>query len=603
MFEKAQLVLNKVYGFSEFRGLQENIIRSVLDGKDTLVLMPTGGGKSLCYQIPSVIMPGLGVVISPLISLMQDQVYALTQNGIRAAYLNSSLSEKEAGAVKRAVASGELDLLYVAPERALMDGFKELISNTSVALFAIDEAHCVSQWGHDFRPEYLQLRKLIEQFPDVPRMALTATADEPTRKEIISKLNLRITEKEKFVSSFDRPNICYAVEIKDNAKKQLLNFIRTRHADQSGIVYCLSRKKVDQTALWLEEEGFRAIPYHAGLSPKVREENQEIFALEEGVIVVATIAFGMGIDKSNVRFVAHMDLPSSVEAYYQETGRAGRDGLPADAWMVYGLSDVVSRRQMIEASRSNNERKKIENTKLTSLLGYAETISCRRKVLLNYFSEETKESCGNCDNCLSPVDSIEGKEIAQKALSCVFKTGQRFGAAYLTDVLRGEQNERIENFGHTRISTYGIGADLSKQEWSSVFRQLVASGYLGVDIEGYGGLFLTEESQEVLRGNVEVRFRKDPIPVKIKKEKSKKDPKDYQLQEGAEGLFNELREKRLELAKAQNLPPYVIFHDTTLRELANQKPQSLTDMRTISGIGEQKLAKYGEQFLKIIQNN
>jgi ATP-dependent DNA helicase RecQ len=603
MFEKAQLILNKVYGFSEFRGLQENIIRSVLDGKDTLVLMPTGGGKSLCYQIPSVVKPGLGVIISPLISLMKDQVYALTQNGIRAAYLNSSLSEKEAGSVKRAVASGELDLLYVAPERALMDGFKELISNASVSLFAIDEAHCVSQWGHDFRPEYLQLRKLIEQFPDVPRMALTATADEPTRKEIISKLNLRITEKEKFVSSFDRPNICYAVEIKDNAKKQLLNFIRTKHADQSGIVYCLSRKKVDQTASWLEEEGFRAIPYHAGLTPKVREENQEIFALEEGVIVVATIAFGMGIDKSNVRFVAHMDLPSSVEAYYQETGRAGRDGLPADAWMVYGLSDVVSRRQMIETSRSNNERKKIENTKLTSLLGYAETISCRRKVLLNYFSEETKESCGNCDNCLSPVDSIEGKEIAQKALSCVFKTGQRFGAAYLTDVLRGETNDRIENFGHTRISTYGIGSDLSKQEWSSVFRQLVASGYLGVDIEGYGGLFLTEESQEVLRGNVEVRLRKDPIPVKIKKEKKKKDYKDYQLKVGSESLFEELRKKRLELAKAQNLPPYVIFHDTTLRELANIKPQSLADMRSITGIGEQKLSRYGEQFLKIIQGN
>jgi ATP-dependent DNA helicase RecQ len=599
MLSSSKEVLEKVFGYTAFRKDQETIIEHVIAGHDSVVLMPTGGGKSLCYQIPALVRPGVAVVVSPLISLMRDQVQALLQYGVKAAYLNSSLGAHEQADVITQLRKGELDLIYVAPERLVLDSFMCLLSTLDVSLVAIDEAHCVSQWGHDFRPDYLRLSELAEHLPDVPRIALTATADEPTRLDIFERLSLNNARL--FCSGFDRPNIRYQVTLKNNAKNQLLNFINENYKGESGIVYCLSRKKVEQTAAWLNKEGFNAVPYHAGLTSEQRQQHQDIFIRDEGVIVVATVAFGMGIDKPNVRFVAHLDLPKSLEAYYQETGRAGRDGLPATAWMVYGLGDVVSIRQMLDSSDAGEKQKLIEQRKLNAILGYCETASCRRGVLLGYFGDSLEEACGNCDTCLEPVESWEGTKAAQQALSCVFRTGQRFGASYLVDVLLGCTTERIERFEHDKISTYGIGVEHSRSQWLSIFRQMVAMGLLSVDMSGYGGLQLTEESREVLAGKQPVTFRKDPQKAKSVRRKSSGRVLDGDIDKYRDDpVFEALRTKRLEIATEQAVPPYVIFHDKTLLLMVKEKPKSLESMSEISGVGESKLKRYGEAFIRVI---
>ncbi len=592
-------VLERTFGYAEFRGQQEEIIRHMVDGGDCLVLMPTGGGKSLCYQIPGILREGTGVVVSPLIALMRDQVEALRQLGVRAACLNSSLSYREVLDAEAAVRAGRLDLLYVAPERLLGERTLGLLADARLSLFAIDEAHCVSQWGHDFRPEYLQLSVLGEQFPGVPRIALTATADELTRREIVARLGLGGSPV--FVSGFDRPNIRYSVVPKNNARAQFRRFLGQNHRGDAGIVYCLSRKKVDGTAEWLQGEGVNALPYHAGLGAAERRRNQDRFQREEGVVMVATIAFGMGIDKSNVRFVAHLDLPKSIEAYYQETGRAGRDGLPASAWMVYGLQEVVTLRNMVEGSEAGEARKRLEVRKLDAMLGYCELTTCRRQTLLAYFGETMPEPCGNCDNCLTPVETWNATEASQKAMSCVSRTGQRFGAAYLTDVLRGRETDRVKSFGHDGIPTFGVGADLSAYEWRSVFRQLIARGLLRVDMEGYGSIRLTDESWPVLRGEVSVDMRRDARPprsTRKRKPREERPPPDPETWD--EGLWEALRAHRLELARAQGVPPYVIFHDATLREMIELRPRTLDDLAGVTGVGETKLERYGEDFLAVI---
>ena len=592
-------VLHRVFGYPDFLGQQEAVIEHTVSGGDSLVLMPTGGGKSLCYQIPAIVRDGVGVVVSPLIALMRDQVEALRQTGVRAACLNSTLSYQEVLEVEAAVKNGSLDLLYVAPERLFGDRTLELLQRTRLALFAIDEAHCVSQWGHDFRPEYLQLSALCEHFPDVPRIALTATADEPTRREIVHRLGL--TGAPQFVSGFDRSNIRYAVVPKNRARQQLQRFLQERHRGDAGIVYCLSRRRVDDTAEWLRGIGVNALPYHAGLGAEVRRRNQDRFQRGEGVVIVATIAFGMGIDKPDVRFVAHLDLPKSVEAYYQETGRAGRDGEPADAWMVYGLQEVVTLRQMVEGSSAGEMRKRLEVRKLDAMLGYCELTSCRRQTLLAYFGETLPERCGNCDNCLTPVASWDATEACQKALSCVSRTGQRFGAGYLIDVLRGLENERILRFGHDRIPTHGVGTDLDPYRWRSVFRQLVARGLLSVDMEGYGSLRLTEASWPVLRGEKEVLMREDLRPARARaRRKPKEPPPPPDPATWDEELWEALRTRRTELAKAQKVPPYVIFHHSTLREMVEQRPGNAEEFMRLSGVGEAKLERYGEEFLAVI---
>ena len=599
MTQSIHEVLHRVFGYPGFLGQQEAVIEHTVSGGDSLVLMPTGGGKSLCYQIPAIVRDGVGVVVSPLIALMRDQVEALRQTGVRAACLNSTLSYQEVLEVEAAVTSGSLDLLYVAPERLFGERTLELLARTRLALFAIDEAHCVSQWGHDFRPEYLQLSELRERFPDVPRIALTATADEPTRREIVRRLGL--TRAPQFVSGFDRPNIRYAVVPKNRARHQLQRFLEERHRGSAGIVYCLSRRRVDDTAEWLRGIGVDALPYHAGLDADVRRRNQDRFQREEGVVVVATIAFGMGIDKPDVRFVAHLDLPKSVEAYYQETGRAGRDGEPADAWMVYGLQEVVTLRQMVEGSSAGEMRKRLEVRKLDAMLGYCELTTCRRQTLLAYFGETLPDRCGNCDNCLTPVASWDATEACQKALSCVSRTGQRFGAGYLIDVLRGLENERIQRFGHDRIPTHGVGADLDPYRWRSVFRQLVARGLLSVDMEGYGSLKLTESSRPVLRGEEEVLMRRDLRPERAPKKRKPKEPlPPPDPATWDEELWEALRARRTDLAKTQKVPPYVIFHDSTLREMVEQRPRTLEDFERLSGVGETKLDRYGEEFLGVI---
>ncbi len=592
-------VLRRVFGYPGFIGRQEAVIGHTVAGGDSLVLMPTGGGKSLCYQIPAIVREGVGVVVSPLIALMRDQVEALRQAGVRAACLNSTLSYREVLEVEAAVTGGTLDLLYAAPERLFGERTLELLARTRLALFAIDEAHCVSQWGHDFRPEYLQLSELRERFPDVPRIALTATADEPTRREIMHRLGL--DRAHMFVSGFDRPNIRYAVVPKNRARRQLLRFLEERHRGHAGIVYCLSRRRVDDTAEWLRGVGVDALPYHAGLDAEVRRRNQDRFQREDGVVIVATIAFGMGIDKPDVRFVAHMDLPKSIEAYYQETGRAGRDGEPADAWMVHGLQEVVTLRQMVEGSSAGEMRKRLEVRKLDAMLGYCELTACRRRTLLAYFGETLSEDCGNCDNCLTPVASWDATEACQKALSCVYRTGQRFGAGYLIDVLRGLGNERIRRFGHDRIPTHGVGADIDPYRWRSVFRQLVARGLLSVDMEGYGSLRLTDASRPVLRGEEEVLMRRDVRPAGAARKRRKKEPPPPpDPATWDEGLWEALRACRTELAKAQSVPPYVIFHDSTLREMVQHRPRTLDEFGRLSGVGETKLSRYGEEFLAVI---
>ena len=592
-------VLRRVFGYPDFLGQQEAVIEHTVSGGDSLVLMPTGGGKSLCYQIPAIVRDGVGVVVSPLIALMQDQVEALRQTGVRAACLNSTLSYQEAQEVEAAVKDGLLDLLYIAPERLFGDRTLELLALARLALFAIDEAHCVSQWGHDFRPEYLQLSALRERFPDVPRIALTATADEPTRREIVRRLGL--TRAPQFVSGFDRPNIRYAVVPKNRARQQLQRFLEERHRGNAGIVYCLSRRGVDNTAEWLRGIGVHALPYHAGLDADMRRRNQDRFQREEGVVIVATVAFGMGIDKPDVRFVAHLDLPKSIEAYYQETGRAGRDGEPADAWMIYGLKEVVTLRQMVEGSSAGEMRKRLEIRKLDAMLGYCELTTCRRQTLLAYFGDTLQEPCGNCDNCLAPVASWDATVACQKALSCVSRTGQMFGAGYLIDVLCGVENERILRFGHDRIPTHGVGADLDPYRWRSVFRQLVARGLLSVDMERYGSLKLTEASRPVLRGEEQVLLREDLRPARARaKRKPKEPPPPPDPATWDEALWEALRTRRTELAQAQKVPPYVIFHDATLRNMVHQRPATMEEFARLSGVGETKLNRYGEAFLAVI---
>ena len=604
MTSSPQQILRSTFGYAAFRGEQQAIVEHVAAGGDALVLMPTGGGKSLCYQIPALLRPGAGVVVSPLIALMQDQVDALIQLGVQAAFLNSSINADAAREVQGRLLRGELDLLYVAPERLLMPGFLALLEQVQekagLALFAIDEAHCVSQWGHDFRPEYRALTVLHERFPLVPRIALTATADAPTRGEIVERLALE--QARQFVSSFDRANIRYRVTQKNNVRQQLQTFLETEHPGDAGIVYCLSRKRVEETAAWLEERGWDALPYHAGLDAATRSKNQSRFLREEGVVMVATVAFGMGIDKPNVRFVAHLDLPKSMEGYYQETGRAGRDGLPANAWLAYGLGDVVQMRQMIDGGDAPEERKRLERQKLDALLGYCESITCRHQTVLRYFGEEHPGNCNECDNCLEPVDIWDATEAARMALSCVYRTGQRFGAGHLSDVLIGKTTERVEKFNHQRLSTFGIGKELSPAQWSSVYRQLVAGGLLEADIEAYGGLKLAAAARPVLRGEQKVWLRRDADPVKRKAQRAERNAKSREPFAGAneDRLWLALKAKRTELAREQGVPPYVIFHDSTLLEIFNQRPANLVDLGKISGVGQAKLAKYGEAFLKVV---
>ena len=593
-------LLNSVFGYPAFRGAQAEIIGHVSGGGDALVLMPTGGGKSLCYQIPALMREGCAVVVSPLIALMQDQVAALTEAGVNAAVLNSSLDAQTANQTERDFAAGKLDLLYVAPERLVTPRFLELLGRSRVALFAIDEAHCVSQWGHDFRPEYIQLSVLHEQFPGVPRIALTATADELTRAEIITRLQLENARV--FISSFDRPNIRYAIVEKNNARDQLLEFIRASHADEAGIVYCLSRKKVDETAEWLSAQGIPALPYHAGLDQQTRARHQQRFVNEDGVVIVATIAFGMGIDKPDVRFVAHLDLPKSIEAYYQETGRAGRNGLPADAWMTYGLGDVVQQRRMIDESEANETFKRVSYGKLDALVGLAEAAGCRRVRLLAYFGEHSTP-CGNCDNCLSPPRVWDGTEAAQKALSCVYRTGQRFGAGHLIDILRGNETERVQRFGHDKLPTFNVGADLADKQWRAVFRQLIALGYLQADAESYGAFKLTDTARRVLKGEISVSFREEAERPR-KRDRSRKAAFVASLNNPASGpLLDALREWRRSTALEHGVPAYVVFHDSTLEAIAATRPQTPDDLRGISGIGAKKLERYGDALLKITGEN
>ncbi|NOY62864.1 MAG: DNA helicase RecQ [Gammaproteobacteria bacterium] len=592
--EQARGVLRSVFGYEQFRSQQQEIIEHVIDGGDALVLAPTGSGKSICYQIPSIVRRGTGVVVSPLIALMQDQVNGLRQSGVRASYLNSTMARQEAAEVERQLLAGELDLLYVAPERLMNSYLLDLLERAEVALFAIDEAHCVSQWGHDFRPEYHRLEILHQRFPQIPRIAVTATADEPTRQEIIEKLDLG--QAGIFTSGFDRPNIFYRINQFQNGRDQLLRFLNNEHRGDAGIVYCLSRKKVDATAQWLSSNGRRALPYHAGLSSDLRQKHQDCFIKEEGVIVVATIAFGMGIDKPNVRFVAHLDLPKSLEAYYQETGRAGRDGLPANAWMSYGLQNVITLRQMVEGSNADDNRKRVERHKLDAMLGLCEVTTCRRQALLSYFGEQRAEPCGHCDNCLEPVDTWDATEAVRKLLSCCYRTGQRFGGTYLIDVLLGKEGTRIMHNGHHQISTYAIGKELSVAQWRSVLRQLVARGIMSVDVAGHGSLMLTESSRPILRGEQQIFAKRE-----IEQPKSRQKSRHTSHVSEADRLFwEQLRQLRRELAEEQNVPPYVIFHDATLMEMMRCQPRSLGELGQLSGVGERKLEKYGSQFLELL---
>ncbi|MFD0740008.1 DNA helicase RecQ [Lysobacter koreensis] len=590
-------LLRHTFGHPAFRGEQAQIIDQLVAGGDALVLMPTGGGKSLCYQLPALLRAGCGIVISPLIALMQDQVEALHQLGVRAAYLNSTLDAAAAADVERALLAGELDLLYIAPERLLTARCMDLLDRASIALFAIDEAHCVSQWGHDFRPEYRKLTVLHERWPEVPRIALTATADTPTRNEIAERLSLG--DARQFVSSFDRPNIRYRVVHKDGGTRQLLDFLLTHRGD-SGIVYAFSRKRVDSTAEQLRAAGIDALPYHAGMDAATRAANQRRFLQEDGVVMVATIAFGMGIDKPDVRFVAHIDLPKSIEGYYQETGRAGRDGEPAEAWLAYGLGDVVNLRQLINQGEAGAERKQLELRKLDALLGFCESTGCRRQSLLGWFGEGHPGACGNCDNCLEPPHSWDGTEAARKALSCVYRTGQRFGAAHVIDVLRGSETEKVAKFGHERLSTWGIGSDLDARQWSGVFRQLVAGGLLEADVERHGALCFTAETAAVLRGERTLLFRTEaPKPERRRRDRAGAATATLpDLAPDALIRFNALREWRSTTAREQNVPAYVIFHDSTLRAIAEAAPDDLDDLSRIAGIGAGKLDRYGEAVLQ-----
>lgn len=598
----ALAILNDVFGYPRFRGNQGEIVSHVAGGGDALVLMPTGGGKSLCYQIPALMRPGCGVVVSPLIALMADQVAALAEAGVRAAVLNSTLDAAGANSVERAFVAGELDMIYVAPERLVTPRFQSLLERAKIALFAIDEAHCVSQWGHDFRPEYIELAVLHERFPAVPRIALTATADELTRREIISRLHLE--EAQVFIESFDRPNIRYAIVEKESAREQLLRFLQREHAGDAGIVYCLSRKKVEETAAWLTSHGIPALPYHAGLDAEIRAQHQRRFVDGEGVVMTATIAFGMGIDKPDVRFVAHLDLPKSIEAYYQETGRAGRDGAPANAWMAYGLADVVQQRRMIDESEADEEFKRVSRGKLEALVGLAETAECRRVRLLAYFGE-TGQPCGNCDNCLHPPTVVDSTESAQKALSAVYRTGQRFGAGHLIDILRGQSTDRVRQLGHDTLKTFGVGADLSDKQWRALFRHLVASGHLDADAEAFGALRLTSSARAILKGEQSVALCEAAADVRGAKRRARAPGKISPMPDnpGTAGTLDALRTWRRDTAQSHGVPAYVIFHDATLMEIASRAPASLDALATISGIGAKKLERYGLELLALLQSS
>ncbi|MEJ2620358.1 MAG: DNA helicase RecQ [Candidatus Thiodiazotropha sp.] len=596
---QARAILQQSFGYHDFRSPQEQIIGQLLNGGDALVIMPTGGGKSLCFQIPSMIRSGVGIVVSPLIALMKDQVDSLNQLGIKAAYLNSTLSLEQTRQIESQLLAGELDMLYVAPERLLTPRMIELLQQANLALFAIDEAHCVSQWGHDFRPEYIQLNQLAQQFPRVPRIALTATADKTTRQEIVERLNLENAEQ--FIVGFDRPNIRYQIMENDgNSRQRLLNFIETEHPGEAGIVYCLSRKRVDEIASWLESKSIKALPYHAGLDSQTRQHNQNRFLREDGIVIVATIAFGMGIDKPDVRFVAHLNLPKSIEAYYQETGRAGRDGQPADAWMIYGLQDVITLRQMQASSEADERHKRIERHKLDAMLALCEITACRRQALLEYFSDALDEPCGNCDTCLEPPKTWDATEAAQKALSCVHRTGQRFGVNYLIDVLLGKDNDRIRRFAHHQVSTYGIGTEFTAGDWRSIYRQLIAHGLLAVDLQGHGGLHLTEKSRPVLRGETQLLLRKLRKASKIRVRNASDQTS---LKQADQEIWQALRTLRLALAEQQGVPAYLIFHDATLMEMVERRPQTLTQLSQISGVGARKLESYGAQFLDCINQH
>jgi ATP-dependent DNA helicase RecQ len=596
--ERALHVLETVFGYSSFRDQQAAIVNHVAHGGDALVLMPTGGGKSLCYQIPALLRDGVGVVVSPLIALMQDQVDALDEVGVRAAFLNSTQSFDEAMRTERRVRNGDLDLVYVAPERLMTPRCLELLESSKIALFAIDEAHCVSQWGHDFRPEYIKLSVLHERFPSVPRIALTATADPQTRAEIAHRLQLN--DAMQFVSSFDRPNIRYQIVEKANGRKQVLDFIKEEHPGEAGVVYCLSRKKVEETAEFLCTHGVNALPYHAGMDIATRTKNQAKFLREDAIVMVATIAFGMGIDKPDVRFVAHLDLPKSIEGYYQETGRAGRDGAPANAWMAYGLQDVVQQRRMIDESEADENFKRVQTAKLDAMLGLCETSNCRRVRLLDYFGQPSTP-CGNCDICINPPVSFDGSVQVQKLLSTIYRVDQRFGAGHVIDVLRGADSEKVKQWRHEKVSTFGIGSETSEAEWRAILRQVIALGLVVIDHDAYGSLKLTAEARPVLRGERTVQLRQYQKPVKKKRESAK--PKGYvesDLSGAEQAIFDKLRWWRVETARKHNVPAYVIFHDATMREIAKIKPTSLNDLRNVSGVGEKKLETYGEEIVALI---
>jgi len=586
-------ILNRFFGYQSFRPPQEEIIETLVRGNNALVLMPTGAGKSLCYQIPAIAREGCGIVISPLIALMQNQVESLQENGIKAKFLNSTLEAEQVVTIEKELLSGKLDLLYLAPERLTKQTTRSLLKKARISLFAVDEAHCVSQWGHDFRQDYLELELLTKEFSEVPRVALTATADQRTRKEIAERLGLN--DAPVFLESFDRPNIRYQITLKNNYRQQLLKFLNELHSKHSGIIYCLSRNKSEQVAEWLSSRGFQALPYHAGLSPSLREKNQERFLKEERIIIVATIAFGMGIDKPDVRFVVHLDLPKSIESYYQETGRAGRDGEPADAWMIYGLQDVTKLRLMVMQSKAPGGIKRIEQIKLNALLGFCEVTACRRKSLLAYFSEDAPDNCENCDNCLYPVDTFDGTEAARKAFSTVYRTGENFGSGHLVDVLLGKETDKVLRNNHHHLSVFGVGKELKADQWKSVFRQLSARGYLKPNDE-HGSLNLDREaSQSILKGEETIELRRDTQRKPQGRLTKTVLPDDIDI-----ALWETLREKRRQLAEVQGVPPYVVFHDKTLQAMAREQPKRLDDFSRLPGVGERKLEKYGSDFLEVI---